>query len=130
MKSIYEKQRIIQNTFSRKMNKPSPVSFDGNHSKKTVIDFILEHSYFMSQEVDEILAEVAGTRNRVKPWNKDHESLKNELFMSTDRVKEEAMDMLAFAMNILMACGITPEDIEDEYDKVYDKVTDRQLEMK
>lgn len=129
MKSIYEKQIQIQTTFCKKRDKPSPINFNGYFSKKTVLDFIHEHAYFLGQEVDEILAEVAGSRDRVKPWNKDYANNEHEIFITTDKIKDEAMDMLAFAMNILMACGVTPENIEECYEKTYKKVTGRQEKM-
>jgi NTP pyrophosphatase (non-canonical NTP hydrolase) len=81
---------------------------------------------FLNQEVDELLIELGdGTRDIHKPWKKKCHIIKKSTFESDPDIRGEAIDVLCFALNICIAAGITPENIEDEYNEVYDKILRR-----
>lgn len=130
MKDILEKQlelqKLIAITHRQKLDDPS--TFDGHIDNKTVCDYIKDQSFFMSGEVTELMIEVGnGDRSILKPWSTRHADLANRIFVSTPDVKSEAIDMLCFCMNICLAAGITPENIEVEFYKVWQKNIDRQM---
>lgn len=128
MKSILEKQAQLQtNFYDLKAQSVNPSDLPGS-TKLSVVDYIKEMHFFMNEEVTELLEEVAGSRNSLKPWLKEHDSLKEDRYVPDGDSKSEAIDVLCFCMNILLAAGITHENIDAEYDKVYDKIKRRQDE--
>jgi len=95
--------------------------------KGVVIDYIKDHAFFMDEEVTEILLAIGnGNKAIYKPWCKEHKDLTAEKFETNESVRSEAIDMLCFCLNICLAVGITPENINEEYDKVWRKNVKRQ----
>ena len=87
-------------------------------TKGQIVSYIKEQSFFMNEEVNELILAI-GDNNRaiLKPWSANHFKLANERYEPSDAVKEEAIDMLCFCMNICLAAGLTPESIGEEYEK-------------
>jgi len=125
MNNIFKKQAELQSGFVKAgMIDPSRIP-----KWKTVgeaLDYIREMLYFMHEEVTELMNEIGGGRDAVKPWSSHYEESRKKQFVPTDHVKSEAIDMLCFAINICLAAGVSPDIIEEEYDKVHAKNKGRQ----
>lgn len=116
MNSILLKQQFLQR------------SFGNDNNDLTVGDVctdILAMKEYLGQEITELVEEVAGSRTILKPWKKGYTDLYEQPFISTDKVKEEAIDALCFAMNICLLAGITPDNVDEEYSKVFNKNINR-----
>jgi len=87
-------------------------------TKGQIVAYIKEQSFFMGEEINELILAIGDNdRAILKPWQINHFKLANERFQPSDAVKEEAIDMLCFCMNICLAAGLTPENIAEEYEK-------------
>lgn len=95
-------------------------------TKGDVVKYIKEHSFFMNQEVVELMQQIGCGNTVLKPWKQSHLAVCQEEAIIDDDVKSEAIDMLCFCLNICLAAGITPENIDAEYDKVWLKNISRQ----
>lgn len=80
---------------------------------------------FLTQEVDELVEEIAGSRDINKPWKSNYQYIYLSEIDLTSKVKSEAIDVLKFAMNICLLAGITPDNIESEFDKVHKRCIER-----
>jgi len=89
------------------------------------IHFLREMSHFLNMELLELEREFAKAEAGVKPWRNGHEQIVSLPHGTDCRTKEESMDCLCFIMNILLASGITPENIDSEYDKIHTKIRER-----
>ncbi len=124
MKTVLSKQQHIQSQFAKKdpHSLPDPSLLSSTSTVGDVREYVLANRDFMNDEVQEIILALSnGDRAVNKPWSKDYELLNSAHYHTTPDVRGEAIDMLCFAMNICMACGVVPHIIEDEYDKVYKK---------
>ena len=81
---------------------------------------------FMHEEVTELMNEIGGGRDAVKPWSDKYEDSRAQQYIPTEHVKSEAIDMLCFAINVCLAAGVTPDLVEEEYEKVFQKNKGRQ----
>jgi NTP pyrophosphatase (non-canonical NTP hydrolase) len=113
MKSIMQKQEHLQQLIDPKL---IVNAFAGQ-----VCDKIRATAFYLEQEVVELVEEIGGGRDINKPWKKSHVELYNSPVIITDHVKGEAMDVLCFALNILILSGITSDNIDEEFEKVYQK---------
>ena len=127
MNNIIKRQIAIQRLLAESMLKGGIIP--PHHMLVTVGDkykTIQDMQHFLNQEIDELLIELGdGTRNIHKPWKAECTNIRGELFESTDNIKSEAIDILCFALNICIAAGINENNINDEYDKVRDKILGR-----
>lgn len=82
-------------------------------------------SFYLNQEVVELIEEIAGSRDINKPWKSSYTDLYMKETDITDKVRSEAIDVLKFAMNICLLAGITPENIDEEFDKVDKRCIER-----
>ena len=119
MKTILAKQLELQQKLQANLNNNLVGSLCGN---------IKDTNFFLNQEIIELIEEIAGSRDILKPWKSNYRSIHCRRVVLTDKVKEEAIDVLCFAMNICLMAGITPDNIEDEYNKVYKKNIDRLID--
>jgi NTP pyrophosphatase (non-canonical NTP hydrolase) len=95
--------------------------------KGHMCEHIKNHAFFMQEEVTELLIAIGGgDKAMIKPWSAHHKLMANEPFVSTDKVKSEAIDMLCFCLNICLAVGINHDNIYEEYSKVWRKNVSRQ----
>ena len=96
-KSIFEKQAELQKGYvGTGMTNPCLIPV-----WKTVgeaLDYIKEMLYFMHEEVSELMNEIGGGRDAVKPWSRNHQRARMRQFVPTEHVKSEAIDMLCFAI--------------------------------
>lgn len=76
-------------------------------------------AFFLNQEVVELVEEIAGTRDINKPWKANYNNIYHKHVEITDKVRSEAIDVLKFAMNICLLAGITPENVDKEFDQVH-----------
>jgi hypothetical protein len=92
-----------------------------------IVQYIKDQEFFFREEVTEIMLAI-GEEDRaiLKPWSTRHNAIVNKQFNSTDAVKSEAIDMLCFCLNICLAVGLTPSNINEEYIKVLTKNLQRQ----
>jgi len=128
MKTILEKQfELLQLIQSKTFDVQPTLTGMQYNSKSVVVKYIKDHAFFMSEEVTELLVAIGnGNKAIYKPWRQEHALLMSQTFVTNDEVKSEAIDMLCFCLNICLAVGITPENIDEEYDKVWQKNIDRQ----
>jgi NTP pyrophosphatase (non-canonical NTP hydrolase) len=82
-------------------------------------------AFYLNQEVVELIEEIAGSRDINKPWKTAYTDLYMKETDITDKVRSEAIDVLKFAMNICLLAGITPENVDEEFNKVNDRCIER-----
>jgi NTP pyrophosphatase (non-canonical NTP hydrolase) len=106
---------------------PNPSKLSGTATIGTTINYIQSMSFFLSEEISELIQEISGgNRNAMKPWSATYNKERNKSFVTTPHIRSEAIDMLCFAINICLAAGIKPLDVNLEYDKVLEKNIRRQ----
>lgn len=105
-----------------KLQEELQLSYDrvGHINTGHLCNDIRDMAFFLNQEVVELIEEIGG-KDINKPWKKDYHNLHNSDVVITDKVRSEAIDMLKFSMNICLMAGITPENVNEEFDKVHDK---------
>ena len=129
MNKIFKLQAELQSGYSNK-GMTDPSSLSDTSSVGTSLDYIQQMNYFLSEEVNELMHEIGGGRQALKPWSSLYEDSRSAKYVSTPKVKSEAIDMLCFAINICLASGINANNVEEEYVKVLKKNTARQLDNK
>jgi len=112
MNLILKKQQELQKTLSHLDDSVVAVG--------TLCNDIREMNFFLNQEVVELIEEIAGTRDINKPWKECFMEVHEQDIEITDKVRSEAIDVLKFCLNICLLAGITPENINEEFDKVHD----------
>lgn len=117
MNKILKKQADLQKLLSTDENS---VVHTG-----VLCDNILRHARYLDQEIIELVEEIAGSRDILKPWKQDFCSVYAKPIVITDKVRSEAIDVLKFALNICLMAGITPENIDEEFEKVNQRCIDR-----
>jgi NTP pyrophosphatase (non-canonical NTP hydrolase) len=92
-----------------------------------IVQYIKDQAFFLNEEITEVMLAIGGEdRAILKPWSTRHNAIVDREFKSTDAVKSEAIDMLCFCLNICLAVGLTPSNINEEYIKVLTKNIQRQ----
>jgi hypothetical protein len=117
-----ELQQLIAKNSDNVMDCPSEAIFTSNINMAT---YITNQAFFLQQEIIE-LAEEFGGKDILKPWKINHIAVAEAMSVITDNTKSEAIDALCFCLNICLAAGITPDNIMDEYSKVWVKNINRQ----
>jgi hypothetical protein len=127
MRQILAMQLELQQLIASKSNKidHSPCAHENAFTNGDMVHYIKDQAYFLQQEIAE-LAEEFGGKDVLKPWKANHNNVASGIAKITAETKSEAIDALCFCMNICLAAGITPENIMDEYSKVWLKNVDRQ----
>ena len=115
MNDIMHKQMHLRKLIMQKTNELEP-----RHAG-AVCTLIKDMNFYLSQEVVELVEEIGGGRDINKPWKTTHKALHEAPINITEHIKGEAMDVLAFCLNICILAGITDENIDEEFDKVYQK---------
>ena len=125
MKNIIAKQKELQKLiFGDRVTSINPLIDNCNVGFK--YDGINQLSFFMHEEITELMEALGNsTRDTHKPWRKSCHILRKQSYASTDEIKEEAIDMLCFALNICLAVGIDENNIDDTYEKVCVKIKKR-----
>lgn len=126
MNEILNKQLQLLNLVAQNTTDLHPCFMPEQPTKGDIVKYIKEHSFFMNQEVVELMQQIGCGSTVLKPWKQSHLAVCQEEARIDDEVKSEAIDMLCFCLNICMAAGITPENIDAEYDKVWLKNISRQ----
>jgi hypothetical protein len=125
MNDIFKKQEELQKRYALMMNIQDPGVLPGKNVSHAVMYIRAMHG-FAHDEVNELLAEVAGSRQNLKPWTKGHSAAMKEVYEPTDKIRLEAIDFLCFAVNICLAAGLTADNVDSYYKTVYDKNVERQ----
>lgn len=129
MNDLLFKQKSLLRLIAKKQqdvlkHDPSSVPYA---TKGEIVAYIKEHSFNMMEEVNELILAIGGNdRAILKPWSTRHAPLVAQTFKSNDAIKEEAIDMLCFCMNICLAAGLTPESINAAYEKKWLENINRQ----
>lgn len=124
MNRVFRMQALLQEGYQ---DMPDPSKLSGAATVGTTIDYIQQMSFYLSEEVSELIQEISGgNRNAMKPWSVNYAKERNRSFVTTQHVRSEAIDMLCFAINICLAAGIKPANINREYDQVLTKNVGRQ----
>lgn len=123
MNTILEKQEILQALIEAKS--VTPCTHFNITTKGELVDYIKNAQYALNQEIVELI-EAIGTRDILKPWKQNYSSIVDQPVELTAEIRSEAIDMFCFALNILLAVGITCYNIDEEYEKVRLKNVDRQ----
>lgn len=129
--SILEKQKALLDVIATNHNNSldNISNMHGTVTKKDVCNYIKDHAFFMNQEVTELLLAIGNEDSAIiKPWSTRHNEVSNKIFIPTDSTKSEAVDMLCFCLNICLAAGISPDNIEQEYEDVWCKNIKRQTD--
>lgn len=127
MKSILSKQSELQTNYANLAHYDVIDPFDSEFEDVgTVCDYIRDMQFFINEEINELILEIAKNRAVFKPWSTKHKRIRGSAVHLTDEVRSEAIDAFCFMMNIMLAAGITPDNIEELYDKVYRKNIKRQ----
>jgi NTP pyrophosphatase (non-canonical NTP hydrolase) len=119
MTSVFIKQAFLQRCLRDKQGVKAPETVG------EVCDTIHKSMTFFQLEAIELMEEIAGSKDILKPWKENHAYVASQQFKTSDSIKSEAMDVLCFALNICLLAGITPTNIDQEYQKVWDKNIDR-----
>lgn len=127
MDKVFELQERVQQLMAEFNDNMDHNTVFGN--KTTVgetYDYVIQLKFFIEEEITELLESLGdGSRDIHKPWKGTYESLRDQAFVSTDKTKEEAIDMLCFAINVCIAVGVDHTNINDEYFKVFKKILSR-----
>lgn len=78
-----------------------------NLSEKEKSKFIHEHSYFIIEEVTEMLR----TQRYHKSWRDDSQWDKEKIARSIKEGKEEAVDVFIFLINVMFMMGIDADEL-------------------
>lgn len=128
MKSILSKHKFLQSEYSKlsHYSLPDPSKMEGMTVDK-VYNYIRDMQFFLNEEINELLIELGGGDRAIhKPWSVRYNKIRENKFETNDGVKNEAIDAMCFMMNIILASGVNPESIEDQYEIVYQKNRSRQ----
>ena len=122
MNKILEKQITLQEAY---IDDPSYIK---DRSVGQVYDYIQMMQTHLNMEITELLSSLANDNMKIhKPWSTSYDDLRRVLpIPCLNRTSEEAIDAFCFMMNIMIAAGVTPENIEGLYQQVYDKNVSRQ----
>jgi|GEM_PF-6783985 len=91
-----------------------------------IYQFIQQMKFCLAEELTELMEALGdNSRDIHKPWAKNYKAIHESPMISSAAIKEEAIDSLCFLLNILLAVGITPENLDYEYSKVLKKNTTR-----
>jgi hypothetical protein len=130
MKSILSKHAELQEAYSRLPHYDTldPSNTQGL-SAGDIYDYIKQMQFFVNEEINELLLELAqGDRAIHKPWSTKHSALRSMPYRPTSGTRGEAMDSLCFMMNIMLAAGVTPENLTAKYDEIHQKNKSRQAD--
>jgi len=112
--SIFRRQTTLQKALSRE-----PV-YTEDLTVGEVYGYILQMKFFIEEEITEIMEALGdGSRDIHKPWKDSCRRLRDKKYRSTSKLREEAVDMLCFSVNLCIGLGITEDTIGAEYNKVY-----------
>lgn len=117
--------RLMANKNSDPMVNPSALLGSDEITNEYLCKYIRDMSFYLHQEVVELVEEIGG-KDILKPWKEGFKQVASKPPVITDKVRSEAMDVLSFCLNICLAAGITPNNILEEYMKVWNKNIDRQ----
>ena len=125
MNEMLKKQLQLLNLIAQNTSDVHPCFIMHQPTKGDVVNYIKEHLFFMNQEAVELMQQI-GSNVALKPWKQSYLDVCQEEAIIDDAVKSEAIDMLCFCLNICLAAGITPDNIDAEYQKVWHKNIGRQ----
>jgi len=95
----------------------------------SIYDYIQMMQTHLNMEITELLSSLAKDNMKIhKPWSAEYDSLRDEYLPDPQHTAEEAIDALCFMMNIMIAAGVTPENIGFLYQRVFDKNVQRQYD--
>ncbi len=125
MKSILKKQEELQKFLV--LNNRQFIPIEGESSVEETARYFWDTLRHLSDEVQELTEELVYPPSRIlsKPWKSGYAKAVEKKYISTAQVKEEAIDILCFCLNILIGAGITSENIDEEYLKVHEKILSR-----
>lgn len=87
-----------------------------------VYDYVRDMQFYINEEITELLESLGdGTRDIHKPWKQRCVELRAKQFSPSDKMQEEAIDLLAFTLNVCIAMGITHDTIEEKFHAVFSK---------
>ena len=124
MMKVLEHQALLQDIYADLKDLGNP-SCSEEWTVGQVLDYIRDARDFLNEEISELMIEIGGGRQCLKPWSSKYETLRKAPFRSTSEVKSEAVDALCFLMNILLAAGLNHKNIDEEYAKVFHKNRER-----
>jgi len=123
MNEILKKQIRLQEGY---IDDPS---FIKNKDVGQIYDYIQMMQTHMNMEITELLSSLSNDNMKIhKPWSTSYNFLRREFPPSPQHTAEEAIDAMCFMMNIMIAAGVTPENITDLYQKVFNKNVQRQYD--
>lgn len=128
MNEIIKKQQELLKCIAKNhssLDNPSARKMDN----RLMVSYIKDHLFFFNEEITELLLAIGDDKRAIlKPWSRQYYDIASREFTSTSKVRSEAIDALCFCLNICIAVGITPENIDEEYCAVWSKNMTRQKE--
>lgn len=123
MNEILRKQIKLQEGY---IDDPSYIC---NSRVGNIYDYIQMMQTHMNMEITELLSSLSNDNMKIhKPWSTSYNELRLEYPPTPENTAEEAIDAFCFMMNIMIAAGVTPDNIGVLYQKVYDKNIARQYD--
>jgi hypothetical protein len=124
MNEILKKQIKLQEGY---IDDPSHIC---NLRVGSIYDYIQMMQTHMNMEITELLSSLSADNMKIhKPWSTSYEELRLKYPADPEHTAEEAIDAMCFMMNIMIAAGVTPDNIAGLYQKVYDKNIARQYDQ-
>lgn len=96
----------LQESFQKRFNPSFP-----DMPTEAKVDFIMKHSIYLEQEIQEALYELPF----FKSWKDYSKMTEAEIAEAFDKYRKEMIDAWHFFMNMLLAAGMTADDLFDEY---------------
>lgn len=130
MNQILELQAALQRQYAELAHYDT---MDPSESEEETVGevyaYIREMQRFLNEEIEELLLELSnGDRAIHKPWSVRYNAIRDKKFLATGKTASESIDAFCFMMNIMLAAGVTPLSINEEYGEVWEKNTKRQAD--
>lgn len=114
---VLKLQRLLQERYAAERGMANPVELK---TQGEWLDYCKEMQHFLNSEIQELM-EAATTTSCRKPWKEDHLRHRRWEVELNHEVKHEAIDMLCFCMNLLLAAGVDETNLEVLYREVQQK---------
>lgn len=121
--STLKLQAELQANYAKLFGMKDPQKLDTVFDAVAYIKDMRDH---LNNELTELLEEIAGSRQQLKPWTNGHSIAMAAQYEITDKVKLEAIDAYCFLMNILLAAGVDGDNVKELYAQVHAKNKARQ----
>lgn len=129
MNEIFDKQSKLLQLLATKRPEYLQPSVLPRCTKGNLVAYIKDMQYFLNVEVQELIMAIGNEDSAVfKPWKATYAIKQAESYEPKLVVQNEAVDVLCFAINICLAVGIKPNEINAIYKEINSNNINRQQE--